>query len=93
MKTIDLKTKERILSLLQAHGSMKSAAKTAGIGAMTVSRLKRSFLLTLSNQAAGRPCILSDITLRQINRNVLKGDSTRRNTNSMSNNPEQSAEN
>jgi len=76
MKTIDIKTKERILSLLRAHGSIKSVAKTAGVGTMTVSRLKRSFLPTLSNQASGRPCILSDITLHRISRNVLKGECT-----------------
>jgi len=76
MKTIDIKTKERILSLLRAHGSIKSVAKTAGVGTMTVSRLKRSFLPTLSNQASGCPYILSDITLRRISRNVLKGECT-----------------
>ena len=76
MKTIDIKTKERILSLLRAHGSIKSVAKAAAVGTMTVSRLKRSFLPTLSNQASGRPYILSDITLHRISRNVLKGECT-----------------
>jgi hypothetical protein len=40
---------------------------------MTVSRLKKSYISTLPSPARERPCILSVNTLRQINRNVLKG--------------------
>jgi transposase len=73
MKSICSSTKQRILSLLQAKESIKNVAGRVGVSVMTVSRLKRSHLPTLSNQPAGRPRILSDATLRSINRKVLAG--------------------
>jgi len=74
MKSIDNKTKDRILSLLQARGSINNVSRATGVGKATVSRLKKSFLSTLPNQASGRPRILSATALRKINRNVLTGD-------------------
>ena len=76
MKKIDNTTKERILSLLRAQGSTRTIARRTGVSQMTVSRLKKSHLSTLPPLARGRPCILSANTLRQINRNVLKGVQT-----------------
>src|SRR5690349_21261149 len=76
MKSINNRIKELIVLLLTNQRSVKSVAKAAGVGKTTVLRLKKSFLPTLSNQASGRPCILSDIMLRQINRSVLKEECT-----------------
>src|SRR5690554_6155678 len=73
MRPICSSTKGRILSLLQAKESIKNIAKRVGVSVMTVSRLKKSHLPTFSNQPAGRPRILSDTTLRSINRKVLIG--------------------
>jgi transposase len=76
MKSINNTTKEQILWLLQKQQSISGVAKAVGVNKATVSRLKNAFLPTLPRQASGRPYILSDIKLRQINRNVLKGDCT-----------------
>lgn len=73
MKTTDNRTKKRILQLLQAGKSIHNAARETGVSAMTVSRLKRSCLPMLPNLAAGRPRILSDRALRDVNRKVLTG--------------------
>lgn len=73
MKKIDDKRKQRALSLLQAGESIREVAEAVGVSEITVSRLKRLFLPTLPHLSAGRPRILSDRMLRDINRKVLTG--------------------
>jgi transposase len=73
MKKTETSTKERILRLLSAGGSVSQVARETGVSSMTVSRFKRSCLPTLPNRAGGRPRILSDRALRDINRKVLSG--------------------
>ncbi|KAF9355158.1 hypothetical protein BGX34_010627 [Mortierella sp. NVP85] len=73
MKQTGKTTKERIPSLLQARTSIQQVAREVGVSATTVSRLKKSCLPSIPNLTAGRPRILSDRALRDINRKVLSG--------------------
>lgn len=73
MKKTDNSTKEQILNLLRARGSISHVAQEAGVSLMTVLRLKRSCLPTLPDRASGRPRVLSVRTLHDINRSVLSG--------------------
>lgn len=73
MRKIHDRTKEQALSLLQAKNSIKHVAEIVGVSERTVARLKKSFLPTIPKLSAGRPRILSDRTLRIINKKVLTG--------------------
>ena len=74
MKKVDDTTKQRAVLLLQSDQSIERVAKTLGLSARTVGRIKKSILPTLPSLPAGRPRILSERTLRDVNRKVLTGE-------------------
>jgi transposase len=76
MKKIDDTTKQRVVTLLQSNRSIENVAKSLGISARTVGRIKKAFLPAFPRLPAGRPRILSTRTLRDINRKVLCGECT-----------------